>query len=75
MIQYDPHRWLDQACTRSTLDAAGPGWAVVEGGGRLADFLSPGEHLLLRPDHVVAWRGRDSGAAEEARAKLLGSPA
>ena len=70
-----PHRWLDQARTRSTLDAAGPGWAVVEGGGRLADFLPPGECLLLRPDHVVAWHGRDSGAAEEARAKLLGSPA
>lgn len=67
-----PHRWLDPAHTRSTLDAAGPRWAVVAGGGRLADFLPHGEHLLLRPDHVVAWRGKDPGAADEARVKLLG---
>jgi putative polyketide hydroxylase len=45
---------------------------VVEGGDRLADFLPRGEYLLLRPDHVVAWRGNDPGAADEARVKLLG---
>jgi 2-polyprenyl-6-methoxyphenol hydroxylase-like FAD-dependent oxidoreductase len=66
-----PHRWLDEARTRSTIDEAGPGWAVVAGGGRLADFLPEGEYLLLRPDHIVAWRGPDRAAADDARAMLL----
>jgi hypothetical protein len=46
-----PHRRL--ADGRSTLDLAGPNWAVLEG----VDFLEPGERALLRPDHVIAWRG------------------
>lgn len=66
-----PHRWLDQAHTRSTIDAAGPDWAVLSGGGRLADFLPAGEHLLLRPDQIVAWRGTDPAAAAAARTALL----
>jgi putative polyketide hydroxylase len=75
-----PHRWLDPARTRSTIDLAGPGWALVTGGqagpGRLdADFLADGECLLLRPDHVVAWRGTDAAAAAAARAALLRPPA
>ncbi|MER5393812.1 FAD-dependent oxidoreductase, partial [Saccharopolyspora sp. NPDC002686] len=65
-----PHRWL--APGLSTLDLAGPGWALAvaddpqrwAAGGipvhRLdADFLPPGEGLLIRPDDVIAWRGTD----------------
>jgi putative polyketide hydroxylase len=71
-----PHRWLDRARTRSTLDLAGPGWALVSGGAGTAqhidvDFLAAGECLLLRPDHIVAWRGSDPGAAPQVRAALL----
>jgi 2-polyprenyl-6-methoxyphenol hydroxylase-like FAD-dependent oxidoreductase len=65
-----PHRWLDQAHTRSTIDKAGPDWAVLEGGGQLADFLPSGEYLLLRPDHIIAWRGPDPATAAEVRAAL-----
>jgi putative polyketide hydroxylase len=82
-----PHRWLDAARTRSTIDLAGPGWALLSGGTRPAelpglrtaaadlDFLPTGQHLLLRPDHVVAWRGTDPAAAPRVVAELLGSPA
>lgn len=66
-----PHRWLDEARTRSTLDAAGPDWAIVPGGGALADFLPSGEHLLLRPDHIVAWRGHGEENAAAVRDELL----
>jgi putative polyketide hydroxylase len=90
-----PHRWLDPARTRSTIDLAGPGWALVAGGHARpqvqarhggaddpdadrpdasqldADFLPAGEWLLLRPDHVVAWRGADPAAAAEVLAVLL----
>jgi putative polyketide hydroxylase len=139
-----PHRWLDQARTRSTIDLAGPEWALVAGrasgpgadeagpgtvwrrgpesrpgtesrpgaefgpgtasepgtesrpeterrAGRQvppepgprapspplvtqwleADFLPAGECLLLRPDHIVAWRGTDADAAPAVRAALL----
>ena len=67
-----PHRWLDAARTRSTLDLAGPGWALLVAGDprpwstgglpvhRLdADFVPAGTALLLRPDDNVAWRGTD----------------
>ena len=43
-----------------------------------ADFLPAGECLLLRPDHIVAWRGADPAAAAEVLAALLqpqGAPA
>jgi putative polyketide hydroxylase len=78
-----PHRWLDAARTRSTLDLAGPGWAALSGGPAAEpapglpahtaelDFLPPGEHLLLRPDHVVAWRGTDPAGPARVRADLL----
>lgn len=66
-----PHRWLDDARTRSTLDIAGPDWAIVPGGGPLADFLPSGGHLLLRPDHIVAWRGQGAQQAEAVRDELL----
>jgi putative polyketide hydroxylase len=59
-----PHRWL--ADGRSTLDLAGPGWAVLSD----VDFLAAGERALLRPDHVVAWRG--AGDPEPVRKALLG---
>ena len=59
-----PHRWL--ADGRSTLDLAGPGWAVLED----TDFLAPGERALLRPDHVVAWRGTTD--PEKARTGITG---
>jgi putative polyketide hydroxylase len=83
-----PHRWLDEARTRSTIDLAGPGWALLAGGPAAADapcsgahplraqpiradFLPPGECLLVRPDHVVAWRGATGAAAQEALTALL----
>ncbi|MCZ1012963.1 FAD-dependent monooxygenase [Streptomyces noursei] len=81
-----PHRWLDQARTRSTIDLAGPGWALLTGPRtphpdpvhadlavhRLdVDFLPADQSLLIRPDHVVAWRGTDPRAATEALAGLL----
>ena len=55
-----PHRWLDEARTRSTIDLAGPGWAVLAGEAEV-DFLPAGHALLLRPDHIVAWRGPGPG--------------
>jgi putative polyketide hydroxylase len=80
-----PHAWLDPARTRSTIDLAGPGWALLCGGSRPADvpglrcyaaeldFLPAGEHLLLRPDHVVAWRGTDPATAPQVMTELLGA--
>jgi len=65
-----PHRWLGGARTRSTIDLAGPDWAVLPGRDDW-DFLGGGQVLLLRPDHVVAWRGHDPAAADRARAALL----
>ena len=65
-----PHRWLDPAHTRSTIDLAGPDWAVLTGRDDL-DFLPRGQCLLLRPDHIVAWRGSGSEAAADVRAALL----
>jgi putative polyketide hydroxylase len=67
-----PHRWLDPG--RSTLDLAGPGWAVLAGREGW-DFLPEGQVLLLRPDHIVAWRGAGPSDAEQARVALLrGTP-
>jgi putative polyketide hydroxylase len=72
-----PHRWLDPARTTSTLDLAGPGWALVSGGQVSAarhidvDFLAADECLLLRPDHIVAWRGSDLGTGRRVQAALL----
>jgi 2-polyprenyl-6-methoxyphenol hydroxylase-like FAD-dependent oxidoreductase len=69
-----PHRWLDPARTRSTIDLAGPGWAVLQGRDDLG-FLPPGQCLLLRPDHIVAWRGPSPEVAAAVRtALLLGHP-
>jgi putative polyketide hydroxylase len=62
-----PHRWLGDG--RSTLDLAGPGWALVTG----PDFLAPGEAVLLRPDQVVAWRGRATEYTEKIRDQVRGS--
>ena len=66
-----PHRWLDPGRSRSTIDLAGPGWALVTGGE--LDFLAAGECLLLRPDHIVAWRGTGPAAAAAVLAGLTGS--
>jgi putative polyketide hydroxylase len=81
-----PHRWLDDARTRSTLDLGGPGWALLVAGDpgawtraadglpvhRLdADFLPCGQGLLLRPDDVVAWRGDDVTAPPRVLWELL----
>jgi putative polyketide hydroxylase len=72
-----PHRWLDLARTQSTLDLAGPGWALVSGGPASAarpidvDFLAADECLLVRPDHIVAWRGSDPGTGRRVQAALL----
>jgi 2-polyprenyl-6-methoxyphenol hydroxylase-like FAD-dependent oxidoreductase len=62
-----PHRWL--APGRSTIDLAGPDWAVLTGD--RVDFLADDECLLLRPDHVVAWRGDSVATAADIRAALL----
>jgi hypothetical protein len=35
------------------------------------DFLERGELVLLRPDHIVAWRGTDPGEALSAVRTLL----
>jgi putative polyketide hydroxylase len=67
-----PHRWLDAARTRSTIDLAGPGWAVLEGDEHTADFLPHGQCVLLRPDHIIAWRGDEPRTADAVRADLLG---
>jgi putative polyketide hydroxylase len=72
-----PHRWLDPARTQSTLDLAGPGWALLSGGPAPAaqpiavDFLAADEYLLLRPDHIVAWRGTSLDTAARVQAALL----
>lgn len=84
-----PHCWLDPGRTRSTIDLAGPGWALLTtcepprltvpaGYPRLdvhqlseAGFLGPGELILLRPDHIVAWRGSGPGAALSALRAIL----
>jgi 2-polyprenyl-6-methoxyphenol hydroxylase-like FAD-dependent oxidoreductase len=36
-----------------------------------ADFLGDGELVLLRPDHIIAWRGSDPGAALSALRAVL----
>ena len=72
-----PHRWLDPDRTRSTIDLAGPDWAILtrrplppipSSTGDLCvgiyqvndiDFLDHDVLVLLRPDHIVAWRGTD----------------
>jgi 2-polyprenyl-6-methoxyphenol hydroxylase-like FAD-dependent oxidoreductase len=74
-----PHRWLPDG--RSTLDLAAPDWAVLTGSPAQAqglrthhveaDFLGPDECLLLRPDHVVAWRGVDPAAAACVRCSIV----
>ncbi|WP_252445844.1 FAD-dependent monooxygenase [Pseudonocardia humida] len=82
-----PHRWLDAARTRSTVDLAGPGWALLSGGPTAAtavedlpvhavelDGLPPGRCALVRPDQVVAWRGDDPATATRVRADLLAAP-
>ncbi|GGI97242.1 FAD-dependent oxidoreductase [Saccharopolyspora subtropica] len=79
-----PHRWLDPDRTVSTVDLGGPGWALLVSDDpqrwqrnglpahRLdADFLAPGEALLLRPDDVVAWRGTDPAAPAVVLDELL----
>lgn len=68
-----PHRWLDSARTRSTLDLAGPGWAVLSSEVHEVEpaVLGGANCLLLRPDQIVAWRGGDPAAALAVRAHLL----
>jgi 2-polyprenyl-6-methoxyphenol hydroxylase-like FAD-dependent oxidoreductase len=78
-----PHARL--ADGRSTLDLAGPGWALIvadDPRGWTADvpvhrvevpWLGAGEAVLLRPDQVVAWRGTDRAAPSRIRATLVGA--
>jgi putative polyketide hydroxylase len=84
-----PHRWLDPGRTRSTIDLAGPRWAILSRARPPAaqarsdvavhhapdiDFLGRDELVLLRPDHVVAWRGTGHGEALAARDTILAAP-
>jgi hypothetical protein len=83
-----PHCWLDPGRTRSTIDLAGPGWALlttrepppVSSPGldvhqlSEADFLDSGECLLVRPDQIVAWRGTSPSAALTALRAILDAP-
>jgi hypothetical protein len=57
-----------------------PLWGAGGGPGELAvevqhageaDFLGPGELVLLRPDHIVAWRGTGLAQALSALPKIL----
>ncbi|MGF1237333.1 FAD-dependent monooxygenase [Streptomyces sp. 2-6] len=50
-----PHRWLDERRTRSTLDLAGPGWALVAGpAARVPDRLTtPGPYATFLPVHRI----------------------
>jgi 2-polyprenyl-6-methoxyphenol hydroxylase-like FAD-dependent oxidoreductase len=84
-----PHRWLDQEHARSTIDLAGPDWAILSrrrlplipaaaGEPRVVvhqaddiDFLDRDELILLRPDHIVAWRGTDLSEALNAFRAIL----
>jgi 2-polyprenyl-6-methoxyphenol hydroxylase-like FAD-dependent oxidoreductase len=55
-----PHVWLEPGL--STLDVCGPGFTVFTGGrggpgAYPLDNLDHDEVMLVRPDHVVAWRG------------------
>jgi len=79
-----PHARL--ADGRSTLDLAGPGWALLVAGGGTWEsdvpvhrvevpWLADGEAVLVRPDRVVAWRGTDHTAPPRIRAALLGAGA
>jgi putative polyketide hydroxylase len=83
-----PHRWLDPEHTSSTIDLAGPHWAILTrhepplipatGEPRIVvhqardiDFLDEDELILLRPDHVVAWRGTGLSEAHNALRTIL----
>jgi putative polyketide hydroxylase len=85
-----PHRWLDPKHTSSTIDLAGPHWAILTRHGlplipaaageprvvvhqaRDIDFGNDDELILLRPDHVVAWRGSELSEARNALRTILG---
>lgn len=87
-----PHRWLDPKRASSTIDLAGPHWAiltrhepalipasageprVVVHQARDIDFGDDDELILLRPDHVVAWRGTGLSEAHDALRTILRPP-
>jgi 2-polyprenyl-6-methoxyphenol hydroxylase-like FAD-dependent oxidoreductase len=84
-----PHRWLDPKHASSTIDLAGPHWAiltrhepplipacageprVVVHQARDIDFGNDEELILIRPDHVVAWRGTGLSEAHNALRTML----
>lgn len=84
-----PHRWLDPEHTRSTIDLAGPDWALLarrespslrtaaeDPAVRIhqaddIDFLDHDELVLLRPDHIIAWRGTRAADALNALHTIL----
>jgi hypothetical protein len=84
-----PHRWLDPERARSTIDLAGPDWAILTRGELPAapllagdppirvhqaegiDFLDHDELVLLRPDHIIAWRGTNPNEALNAHHTIL----
>ena len=87
-----PHRWLDADHTRSTIDLAGPTWALLTPGRPPSlppwpngpevqvqqaddlDFLDDRELLLLRPDHIVGWRGARQNEVGGALRTILDPP-
>ena len=84
-----PHRWLDPKHASSTIDLAGPHWAILTrhelplipaaaGEPRVVihqacdiDFGNDDELILLRPDHIVAWRGTELSEARNALRAIL----
>jgi hypothetical protein len=83
-----PHRWLDPDRTRSTIDLAGPDWAILTRrplppipsstgdlcvGIHQVNFLDHDVLVLLRPDHIVAWRGTDPNKPLRALRTILSS--
>lgn len=80
-----PHRWLNPEHTRSTIDLAEPGWAILARQelsclsdpvvrihrADSIDFLARDEAVLLRPDHIIAWRGTHPDDAAKALRTIL----
>ncbi|GIE76402.1 FAD-dependent oxidoreductase [Actinoplanes philippinensis] len=72
-----PHLWLQPGL--STLDLCGTGFTVFSGGADVPGFeahpmlgLDHDEVMVVRPDQVVAWRGRARDAIDRVLERLTG---